>query len=56
MADVPVFSIAFCVESEYCEQAMNMKVTDFRDDFLFKTTSECSVFYINKLSFVSTYL
>jgi len=47
MADVPVFPIAFCVESEYCEQATNMKITDFRYNFLFKTTSECSVFYTN---------
>lgn len=40
------FPLAFYVESEFCEQTMDMKVTDFRENFLFKTTSECSVFYI----------
>lgn len=33
------FPLAFYAET------MDMKVTDFRDNFLFKTTSECSVFY-----------
>lgn len=41
MANVPIFPTAFCVESEYHKQGMNMKVTDFRDTFLFKTTTMC---------------
>lgn len=41
MEDVPIFPTAFCVESEHCKQAMDMKVADFRDTFLFKTTTKC---------------
>lgn len=40
------FPLAFYVESECYEQTIHMKVRDFRDNFLFKTTSEYSVFYM----------